>query len=75
MGAPSRAQAKQRPPADSNSAFYVGVDVSKTRHAIAIVEEGRQEELCYFGEIEATAMAVEGFAHTLEKKQSQVHFC
>ena len=60
---------------DKNSVFYVGVDVSKTKHAIAIAEEGREAEVRYLGEIEATAAAVERFVRKLEKKQSQLHFC
>ena len=60
---------------DKNSVFYVGVDVSKTKHAIAIAEEGGEAEVRYFGGIEATAAAVERFVRKLEKKQSQLHFC
>jgi hypothetical protein len=41
--------------------FFVGVDVSKAKHAIAIAESGRNGEVRYFGEIEATPAAVERF--------------
>ncbi len=30
--------------------FYVGVDVSKAKHAIAIAEGGRNGEVRYFGD-------------------------
>ena len=31
-----------------DKAFYVGVDVSKAKHAIAIAEGGREEEVALF---------------------------
>ncbi|UVK50478.1 hypothetical protein DBIPINDM_003644 [Mesorhizobium sp. AR02] len=37
--------------------FYVGVDVSKAKHAIAIAEGGREGEVRYFGEFEVTPAA------------------
>jgi len=58
-----------------DKAFYVGVDVSKAKHAIAIAEGGREGEVRYFGEIEATPAAVERFVRKLEKKHSGLHFC
>jgi hypothetical protein len=51
-----------------DSVFYVGVDASKAKHAIAIAEGGRNGEVRYFGEIEATPAAVERFVRKLEKK-------
>lgn len=58
-----------------DSVFYVGVDVSKAKHAIAIAEGGRHGEVHYFGEIEATPAAVERFVRKLEKKHPRLHFC
>jgi transposase len=58
-----------------DSVFYVGVDVSKAKHAIAIAESGRDGEVRYFGEIEATPAAVERFVRKLEKKHSRLYFC
>jgi transposase len=55
--------------------FYVGVDVSKAKHAIAIAEGGRNGEVRYFGEIEATPAAVERFVRKLERKYPRLHFC
>ncbi|TJW40965.1 MAG: IS110 family transposase, partial [Mesorhizobium sp.] len=55
--------------------FYVGVDVSKAKHAIAIAEGGREGEVRYFGEIEATPAAVERFVRKLERKYPRLHFC
>lgn len=58
-----------------DSVFYVGVDVSKAKHAIAIAESGRNGEVRYFGEIEATPAAVERFVRKLESKSRRLHFC
>ena len=58
-----------------DSVFYVGVDVSKAKYAIAIAEGGRHGEVRYFGEIEATPAAVERFVRKLEKKHPRLHFC
>jgi transposase len=60
---------------EENNVFYVGVDVSKAKHAIAIAEGGRNGEVRYFGEIEATPAAVERFVRKLEKKHPRLHFC
>lgn len=58
-----------------DNVFYVGVDVSKAKYAIAIAEGGRNGEVRYFGEIEATPAAVERFVRKLEKKHTCLHFC
>ena len=42
-----------------DSIVYVGVDVSKNKHAIAVAEGGRTGEVRYFGEIETTPASVE----------------
>lgn len=58
-----------------DSVFYVGVDVSKAKHAIAVAESGRNGEVRFFGEIEARPAAVERFVRRLEKKHPRLHFC
>jgi transposase len=60
---------------EEDSVVYIGVDVSKAKHAIAIAESGRDGEVRYFGEIEATPAAVERFVGKLERKYRQLHFC
>jgi hypothetical protein len=50
--------------------FYVGVDVSKAKHAMLRV--AAMEKVPYFGEIEATPAAVERFVRKLEKKCSRL---
>lgn len=63
---PCLSQAKEGRARRQDNVFYVGVDVSKAKHAVAIAEGGRHGELRYFGEIEATAAAVERFVRKLE---------
>ncbi|TPK88641.1 MULTISPECIES: IS110 family transposase [unclassified Mesorhizobium] len=58
-----------------DNVFYVGVDVSKAKHAIAIAEGGREGEVHFFGEIEATPAAVERFVRKLEQKHPRLHLC
>lgn len=58
--------------------FYVGVDVSKAKHARAAGEGGRDGEVRYIGEIEATmgrrwSVACESWR--LERKHPRLHFC
>ena len=72
---PSRAPSKGRTGHESGYSFYIGVDVSKARHALAIAEDGRDAEVRYFGEIETTAATVERFVRKLERKSGHLHFC
>ena len=51
-----------------DSIVYVGVDVSKNKHAIAVAEGGRTGEVRYFGEIETTPASVERLVRKLEKE-------
>ena len=50
---------------DEDSTVYVGFDVSKAKHAVAIAEPGRTGEVRYFGEIETSPAAVERFVRKL----------
>jgi hypothetical protein len=43
-------QAKKGRAMEQDNVFYVGVDVSKAKHAVAIAEGGRGGEVRYFGE-------------------------
>ena len=60
MPEPSPKQRKGRA-IKQDGVFYVGVDVSKAKHAVAIAEGGSNGEVRYFGEIEARPAAVERF--------------
>lgn len=58
-----------------DSIVYVGVDVAKEKHAVAVAEGGRSGEVRYLGEIEATPAAVERLVRKLEKRYGRLHLC
>jgi transposase len=58
-----------------DSIVYVGVDVSKNKHAIAVAEGGRTGEVRYFGEIDTTPTSVERLVRKLEKRYGRLHVC
>ena len=45
---------------DQSSEIFVGIDVSKARNAIAIAEGGRDGEVRYLGEVEASGANLAG---------------
>jgi transposase len=54
---------------------YVGLDVAKARHAVAVAEDGRNGEVRYWGEIDADAESVRRLAAKLAKRHGKLHFC
>ena len=60
---------------DHHSVAYVGFDTSKTKHAVAVAEGGREGEVRYLGEIEASPAAVERLLRKLERKYKALHVC
>src|ERR671939_991698 len=60
---------------DHYSVAYVGFDTSKTKHAVAVAEGGREGEVRYLGEIEATPAAVERLLGKLAHKYKTLHVC
>jgi transposase len=54
---------------------FVGIDVAKTRNAIAIAEGRPGDEVRYFGEIDATAESMRRIVKRIAGKYSRVHFC
>ena len=60
---------------DHHSVAYVGFDTSKTKHAVAVAESGREGEVRYLGEIEATPAAVERRLRKLACKYKALHVC
>jgi transposase len=54
---------------------FIGLDVAKERHAVAVAEEGRNGELRYMGEIGADAESVRRLAAKLAKRHGKLHFC
>lgn len=60
--------------ADYREAF-VGIDVAKTRNAIAVADAGRGGEVRYFGEVDASAESMRRVVKRIAGKYEQVHFC
>ena len=62
---------------DEHSEIYVGLDVAKTRHAVAVADGERQGEVevRYLGEIDADPASVRRMIARLEKRHRTLHFC
>ncbi len=58
-----------------HSDVFVGLDVAKERHAVAVAEEGRQGEVRYLGEVEADAASIRKLVARLEQHHTKLHFC
>jgi hypothetical protein len=59
---------------EKHTEVFVGLDVAKTRHAVAVAEEGRQGEVRYIGEIGADAESVRRLVTKLEKRSRATAF-
>jgi transposase len=60
---------------EKHSEVFIGLDVAKARHAVAVAEDGRQGEVRYIGEIGVDTESVRRFVAKLEKRHGQLHFC
>jgi transposase len=61
---------------EHHAEVFVGLDVAKTRHAVAVAEGGRQGEVRYLGEFGADTESVRRLAAKLEKRHGRgLHFC
>ena len=60
---------------EQHNGVFVGLDVAKARHAVAVAENGRQGEVRYFGEIGADPDSVRRLVAKLEKRHGRLHFC
>ena len=60
---------------DYQSVAYIGFDTSKTKHAVAVAEGGREGEVRYLGEIEAAPAAVERLLRKLARQFKSLHVC
>lgn len=58
-----------------DSEIFVGFDVAKARHAVAVAEYGRQGEARFLGEIDADPTSVRRLVICLEKRHARLHFC
>lgn len=54
---------------------FVGLDVAKLRHAVALAEDGRQGEVRFYGEIDADTESLRRLVSKLEKRYQRLHFC
>ena len=60
--------------ADYREAF-VGIDVAKLRNAVAIAEAGREGEVRFFGEVDASAVNMRRVIVRIASRFNRVHFC
>jgi len=60
---------------EEHSEVFVGLDVAKARHAVAVADGGRQGEVRYLGEIDADPASVRRMVARLEKRHRHMHFC
>ncbi len=60
--------------ADYRHAF-VGIDVAKSRNAIAVADAGRDGEVRFFGEVDASQASMRRVVQRLASKFDDVHFC
>lgn len=60
--------------ADYREAF-VGIDVAKLKNAIAIAETGREGEVRFFGEVDASATGMRRVVERIVSRFNGVHFC
>jgi transposase len=54
---------------------FVGIDVAKLRNAIAIADAGREGEVRFFGEVDASATSMRRVIQRIAAKFDRVYFC
>ena len=54
---------------------FVGIDVAKRRHAVAIADAGRDGEIRYMGEFDASPESMTRLIRKLAAKHDKLHFC
>ncbi len=54
---------------------FVGIDAAKMRNAVAIAEAGRDGEVRYIGEIDASPDSMKRLIGKSASKYNQLHFC
>ena len=60
--------------ADYREAF-IGIDVAKLRNAIAIADAGRDGEVRFFGEVDASNSGMRHVVQRISAKFDRAHFC
>lgn len=54
---------------------FVGIDVAKLKNAFAIADAGRNGEVRFFGEVDASAASMRRVIQRVARKFDRVHFC
>src|SRR4051794_19129806 len=60
--------------AETTEAF-VGIDVAKLRNAVAVADAGRDGEVRFHGEVDASPESMRRLAAKLASKHERLHFC
>lgn len=60
---------------EDHSVIFVGLDVSKASHSVAVADAGREGEVRFFGDIASSAESVRRMVRKLEKRGRTLHFC
>src|SRR4051812_28691934 len=60
--------------AETTEAF-VGIDVAKLRNAVAVADAGRDGEVRFYGEVDASPESMRRLAAKLASKHERLHFC
>jgi len=60
--------------AETTEAF-VGIDVAKLRNAVAVADAGRDGEVRFYGEVDASPESMRRLAAELAGKHQRLHFC
>src|SRR3954463_16037423 len=74
-GGPSRSSAQGGRAMVEYTEAFVGIDAAKSRNAIAIAEAGREGEIRYLGEVDATPQSMRKVVARLAAKYQRLHFC
>lgn len=59
----------------ASSEIFVGIDVAKLRNAVAVAEAGRDGEVRYLGEFDASTESMKRLATRLAAKHERLRFC
>ena len=54
---------------------FIGIDAAKERNAVAVADEGRDGEVRYLGEFDATPEGMRRLVARLAAKYERLHFC
>jgi len=58
-----------------HSELFIGLDVSKLKISVALAEDGRDGEVRFFGDIDASPASIAALATKLAKRGARLHFC